>query len=1274
MSYLNRIFSGRFTRLFMVVAFFALLIAAIWFLGPFLGFGETRPLESTEARIIFIILALLCLVSFWFNIPFFMVMMATACVIVWVIGPYVFIGDGYPLAGMMARFVVISVILFCALIYGIWKLLLALKNNPKLLDTLFSNKDVKVDTQIYEVDAIIRDAAEYIKKISKNISFVRRFIQPKKSLSDLPWYMVLGTQGAGKTSIILHSGQNFPLPEQLNRICKESSPTKNCECWFANEALFIDTAGKYIDAAHSNMPEWEVLLKSIKKYHPIKALNGVIITVSVSDVMGRSKTELYDLSAKIRSCLDDTRKFLGVRFPVYVVVTKLDQLSGFAEYFRILTEQEREQIWGVTFPYGDDMKTAVAELRSVVESELTLLENRIERNMTMRQQEEYENTDRKKMYALPQDFRMLTQGVAEILQNIFFASRYDETQSYTSLRGVYFSSSHQPEKSVMVNDITLIQKWRNFINNRIPDAQAYSASLQEDADFLIKDVSYGRQYFLRQLFSEIIIKDADLVRHNFRVVTKYRFQNFLGHCFCIMIAVFLLSGLYHSYHNNGNYLDAVEVKVARLEGEVKTFLKTANQNMLPTLLNLAQFLPDFAGLDVFNPDLEYRYGLYVGTSLNRNSDGLYHFFLRKLLFPMIESQSHAALQNAIYNNDPAEVYSALKLYLMVSGEGEFNQEYLIASITTAWDISGKIQPYEERSLFMAHLKKLFSQPDWRQYGEPADKELITEARELLNRNLLSARLYDRVKSAMQADAPENLTLNKITDEEAGQVFTVIDPAMAEKGVPGLFTYNGYHQVFKKKISGILRKLQQEDRWVMGNAQPLASLKALKADPNAAITDPLKDELTRLYLKEYTRTWQTFLKSIRLKSDELDNNSMGLSFDIYMMRTLVSTNSPLVNLAKEAVKQTTLAADQPESLLKGQGSSMGMNSQLLDAASKLNLAIAAHEKVILRQGVDNFFTPLRNFVGGGNSNNGSADTSNSGAKLATIMGVLNDQYTLLVISDSAIKNGNLPDVSDAGQRLSAESAVWPDPFKYIIAPLLNGAYKRVNHQVVNNTNKTITASLGEVCRTMLQGRYPFADASEEVSLRDFEQFFAAGGIVDDYFKKNLADKVDTSTRPWRYKGEVETQSSEALDIFEQAQQIRKAFFQNGDNKLAINYTVAIPYMSPSVTQLTLNFDGNVMTYAHGPVLPKSFKWPGNRSESVVSMSTRPRVTLEDNGVTKKGPWALMRWLDTVEDIETSDTGQPILIFDMHNRQVKVEVTGLTYKNELIIDLLKNFYCP
>ena len=174
------------------------------------------------------------------------------------------------------------------------------------------------------------------------------------------------------------------------------------------------------------------------------------------------------MSATLRTRLDEVRAVLGVRFPVYVTITKLDQLSGFDEYFRNLTAEDREQIWGVTFPYNEAKEQSDMPLQQRISHELALLGDRISNNMHVRQQEEYAVADRKGMYALPQDFRMLSQRVTEVLQNVFFASRFDETKFHTTLRGIYFVSSCQPADVELLNNNTLIQKWRNVINHKKP--------------------------------------------------------------------------------------------------------------------------------------------------------------------------------------------------------------------------------------------------------------------------------------------------------------------------------------------------------------------------------------------------------------------------------------------------------------------------------------------------------------------------------------------------------------------------------------------------------------------------------------------------------------------------------------------------------------------------------------------------------------------------------------------------------------------------------------
>ncbi|SQI32375.1 type VI secretion protein IcmF [Serratia plymuthica] len=98
MSYFNRVFAARFLKALLIVCCIGLLVAAIWFLGPFFGFGESRPLLSIESRIIFILLAVFCLVSCWLRWPVFIVITAALCVLVWVLGPFLLVGGKTPVS------------------------------------------------------------------------------------------------------------------------------------------------------------------------------------------------------------------------------------------------------------------------------------------------------------------------------------------------------------------------------------------------------------------------------------------------------------------------------------------------------------------------------------------------------------------------------------------------------------------------------------------------------------------------------------------------------------------------------------------------------------------------------------------------------------------------------------------------------------------------------------------------------------------------------------------------------------------------------------------------------------------------------------------------------------------------------------------------------------------------------------------------------------------------------------------------------------------------
>ncbi|ANS44524.1 type VI secretion system membrane subunit TssM [Serratia inhibens] len=1261
MSVLNRLFSGQIWQRILLIACFSLLAAACWFLGPWLGFGEARPLEATPARIVVMFALLVLFLVCWFRLPLFLTLAVIALTIVWVVGPYLLVGKGHPLESAERRAVLMAVIMLVTLLHGLWLLVRALSMNPALLDNLVKKK---VPTELDPIDsaainAVIERGMRYMRRIQLTIPLWRRFFGFRRS--GLPWFLVMGTPGSGKTAMLFSSGQSFPLPEQLNRQGKENPPTVHCECLFTNDGLFLDTAGKYVGEDDVAKREWTSLLQALKKHRPVYGINGVIVTLSAEDILHKGLGERLSLAAAIRSRLDEMRQHLGVRFPVYVIITKLDLLAGFDAYFRNLTANEREQVWGVTLPWEGDSLSAAGELKSYLCQELELLQHRLSSVMYLRQQKEYDVVDRKRMYALPQDFGLLSQGVTEVVQNIFFASRYDETQFYPTLRGVYFVSNCQPHQFTLRNNSTLLQKWRNLILQDRPQTPASLASQKQD-DVSLSENIWGKHYFLTRLFSAVITRDRDLVSYNLHRQTTSRLQNSFGHLATWGTTLWISLALLASYQLNRGYLDALSTKLVVLNKQVTTYVNKPVATQLPSLLNVTQNLAQYEGLDVNAPSWDWRYGLYTGFAVSYGADSLYHFFLQHYLLPQIEEKATQAITQALQVSDDDALWLALKSYLMLTGGGEMKTTWLVEQITTSWEQSGAIRPFGERANFVAHLNALFSHADWRQHGQVPDAALIKAVRARLAEKPESARVWQRLKIDMADMAPVNLTLRGMVGGEAPQVFTIEDGELRQNGIPGLYTQAGWQQIVKKKIMFSLLTLQNEDRWVMGRTGDSANPVALR-----------EAVLTR-YLQEYGDYWQRFLSRVRLVSvDQVPAGAtQSSSLDIALLRSLVADNSPLRSLLLRAVQETTLVTAKPAG-----GNAMDMQitqSRLVQQAQKLQQKLDFREQELIRQHLDNRFSSLRQFVRGEQQNGEKNQdfVQQQGVGLSNVMALLQDQYTRFVVYNSAFSDAGIQPLGVEAARIAAQAGTWPEPVRNIVFPLLIRAFEKAQQRLVAQSVSSIVEGPGEICRSRLQGRYPFADSEHEVSVADFERFFAIDGVVDSWFKQNLAAKVDTSRHPWRFKG---TDNHTGLAFFEQVERIRNLFFAEGEGrKMALNFSASVHYLSPKVREFILSLDGNRLNYYHGPVVMQELTWPGIRRGSLINMSLSEKQATALPDSTWRGGWALLHWLDAAVAVRETTNNQLLMRWVKGDKRVELEIAGLSVDGALPGEVLRNFRCP
>ena len=229
-----------------------------------------------------------------------------------------------------------------------------------------------------------------------------------RSLYDLPWYAFIGPPGSGKTTLIEKSGLKFPLAQRLNvRKLTGVGGTRNCQWWFTDEAILLDTAGRYTTQdsdATADRDGWLAFLALIKKYRRRRPLNGLFVAFSAADLAQASDEKLEHAALVIRQRLDEVQSALQISLPVYFLVTQCDLISGFTEYFDDLDADARRQVWGFTFDVSESASgTALAQLRV----RFAELADRLASSLIPRVQAERDLRRRVPMLAFPAQFSSL---------------------------------------------------------------------------------------------------------------------------------------------------------------------------------------------------------------------------------------------------------------------------------------------------------------------------------------------------------------------------------------------------------------------------------------------------------------------------------------------------------------------------------------------------------------------------------------------------------------------------------------------------------------------------------------------------------------------------------------------------------------------------------------------------------------------------------------------------------------------------------------------------
>lgn len=1167
--------------------------------------------------------------------------------LVWFIGPLVAVSDYRPLAGDTVRLVCVVVIMIAWGLANLLGQVRARQQNQRLVQAVAAEADehstsenAAREEEIAKIDERFRSALATLKQSRLGGATGRHY------LYQLPWYILIGPPGAGKTTALINSGLKFPLEDSTGRSAvKGVGGTRNCDWWFTDEAVLIDTAGRYVTQDSETAIDsagWRSFLDLLKRHRPRQPINGVLIAISLKDLLDGTQQEREQHARAVRMRLRELQDAFRLRAPVYVLFTKADLIAGFTEFFDNLGREKRDQVWGVTFPVGEKLGTDFEAADFGREYDLLL--DRLNDHMLVRVQEETDVTRRNLIVGFPTQLASLKPMAGAFLDEVFRPSRLEDR---AFLRGFYFTSGTQSGTPV----------------DRVMGAMAATFGL--DPQRLSAHSGSGRSYFLSRLLREVVFQEASLISADPRAERRRRWVQRGAYATAALAILVAVGGWLVSYDGNERLIRQVEADAARYKEQlagidVARVADADLRRILPPLNTLRAIPTGWDHRDDAVP-LGLRLGLYQGDKLGAQTVEAYHDALDGLMLPRLL----VGLEDGIVRdmNRPEPLYDGLKVYLMLSSQGRLDKPLVRRWVKADWDATYGNEANEGgRAALQAHFDALLAM---RLQPIPPDGELVKRARENLAALSPAERTYKLVKETAKADEVPDWRIVDHGGPAAARVFARKSGRQLSEGIPGLYTYDGFHGVFLPALDGIADAVASES-WVL---RPAAEARIGGRD-----LAKLKHEVMVLYYNEYAADWDFLLSDLMIVPFK------SLQHAVEVLNSLSGPSSPLRELLLAATKETTLTAPFERragtaaaeagaiAIAKQKVSSSGVIGSGIAASGVLGPGTASSEPLPGKY-IDDRFQPLHRLVTGEAGQPAPIDQTIAG------LGKLYEQLHRV----SALPNRNelvLPSGPDAADDaildLQTDASRLPAPVNQWLAPVAAQSRTIRLGGTRAHVEQLWKSNVLPFCHRALDKRYPFERSVGDVTLQDFTRLFAPNGLLDEFFKNNLQPFVDTSTQSWRWQ-RVENvdlgMSPNVLVQFQRAQQIRDAFFGSGPNAPLVRFEMQLLDLDASAKDVTIEIDGQTATFAHGPVKPQQLQWPGGAGLARVSFGSETSDTLPATG-----PWAWFRLLNQSDVRMTALTDRFTVRFSSGGKSASFEVRVGNVLNPFTMRELSAFRCP
>jgi type VI secretion system protein ImpL len=561
----------------------------------------------------------------------------------------------------------------------------------------------------------------------------------------LPWYLMLGETQSGKSSAIARS--------ELTAILSPVGPipgiaaTRHCDWWFFEQSVVIDTAGRYAKPLNGveDEREWHEFLTLLAHYRRREPLNGIMVALPADQLLAAKRESLYDTARHIGDRINQVIQQLGVRIPVYLMITKADQINGFVDYANTLPLKSRRQAFGYTVPDTLSAQVSMANLLSKIAVRLQqgLLQGACSASRCH--------------LVLAAELSQLAEPLQRFVESAFSHEHYHEP---VMLRGLYFTSACQP-------GVTIDTVFKEF------DTQTYSPQNHQGL-------------FLYDLFARLLPGDRTLYQP---IKELLRWRTLTDQLLLITVLLLSFAGITLL---GANYLDG-EQQIYQLQktlNHARSVSGSVEQEILALdalRQTILRFEADRRGWHLFrvvlqkpvDEALEQSRDYFVKRFTTQVRQPLEHYFWRQL------NQQGAALPAALVGDAAGHLSWLLEaLKARLSGNHSAIQR---DDVTMSRELIGVDIEYQ------SELWQLYQAFIWWQPDTQSLNDLVSSSRQSLNW-LLNTH-HDWSWIIQWASDPTNVAAIKADNFWQ---FPIKDPA----AIPGAYTAQG-----RKIIQRLLQQLQ-----------------------------------------------------------------------------------------------------------------------------------------------------------------------------------------------------------------------------------------------------------------------------------------------------------------------------------------------------------------------------------------------------------------------------------------------------------------------------------